>query len=260
MKTTCLKASWKTACLCALLAIVAVPAFADKETFHWQGKLAREQTLTVEGFRGHVKAEQTDGEAVVDAVKRSEEDNVSAKVVQIKVEPSGSGVKIVAVYPKGKDEDDVKVRVDWAVKVPKGVKFIGKTQIGDVTVDHLDAPVEAYTAIGDLDIETSSYAQGRTVNGRINAVMGRTDWTGTLTFLSVNGDVTVRLPSDASAKLTADSKAGRFITDLFPTDDIGGRYGARPLPGAEVTGTVGKGGRNLKIHTINGDIHLLRVN
>lgn len=240
----------------ALFGTLAASAFADKEEFHWNGAISPGKTLEVKGFRGHVTAEQTDGQAVVDALKRGDDDPVS--VVQIKVEQSGSGVKIVAVYPKGKDPDDVKVRVDYKVKVPKGVKFIGRTEIGDVTVERLDAPVEAYTAIGDLDIETSSYAQGRTVNGRIDAVMGKTDWSGTLTFLAVNGDVTVKLPVHADTKLSAESKTGRFSSDLFPADDIGGRYGARPLPGADVSGTLGRGGRSLKITTINGDIRVMR--
>jgi hypothetical protein len=239
---------------CALAALIAGPAAADKQEFHWQGQLAKGQTLEVKGFRGHIDAVQTDAAAVVDAVKRGE----SISEVEIKVEQNGSGAKIVAVYPKGIDPDDVDIRVDFKVKVPKGVKFIGRTEIGDVTVEGLDAPVESYTAIGDLEIATSSYAQGRTVIGKINAVMGRTDWSGALSFVAVNGDITVKLPSHADTKLTADSQTGRFETDLFPTDDIGGRFGARPLPGADVSGTLGRGGRSLKLRTINGDIRVLR--
>ncbi|HTG31289.1 MAG TPA: hypothetical protein VLB76_00060 [Thermoanaerobaculia bacterium] len=241
---------------CVLFGVLALPAFADKQDFHWNGPLSPGQTLEVKGFRGHINAEQTDGPAVVDAVKRG--DGTPASAVEIKVETSGSGVQIVAVYPKGKDPDDVKVRVDYEVKVPKGVKFIGRTEIGDVVVQRLNAPVEAYTAIGDLDIATSSYAQGRTVNGKINAVMGQTDWSGTLSFLAVNGDVTVKLPTHADVRLSAESKTGHFDTDLFPTNGIGDRYGARPLLGVDIDGTLGRGGRNLKIRTINGNIRLMR--
>lgn len=241
----------------ALFGSLSSPAFAAKKDFHWSGAMSPGQTLEVKGFRGHVTAEQTDGQAVVDAVKKGEGDPVSA--VQVTLEQTNSGVRIVAVYPKGKDADDVKVRVDYKVKVPKGVKFKGRTEIGDVTVKRLDASVEAYSAIGDLDIETSSYAQGRTVNGKIDAAIGKTDWSGTLSFSAVNGDVTIKLPSHADTKLSAESKTGRFSSDLFPTDDIGGRYGARPLPGADVSGTLGRGGRSLEVSTINGDIHLMRA-
>jgi hypothetical protein len=234
---------------------VAVPAFPSKEEFHWKGSLKPGQTIEVRGFRGHIDAVQTDGEALVDAVK-SGTDPLSW--VKIDVDERSSGVVITAQYPRGKDEDDVKIRVDYKVKVPKGVKLIGRTEIGDVTVERLDAPVEAYTAIGDLRLETSSYAQGRTVNGQINAVMGQTNWSGTLRFVAVNGDITIKLPAHADTELSADSKAGRFETDLFPVNDIGGRYGARPLPGADVSGTLGRGGRSLKVQTINGDIRLLR--
>lgn len=239
-----------------LLSVFSSPAFADQQAFHWKGHLNVGQTLEVHGFRGHVTAEQAAGEAAVDAVKRG--DGVAASVVEIKVEEDRTGVKISAVYPRGTDPDDVKVRVDYQVKVPKGVKFIGKTEIGNVTVERLDAPVEAYTAIGDLDLATLSYAEGRTVNGKIKAVMGKTDWSGTLSLVAVNGDILVKLPSQSDASLSAVSKTGQFETDLFPTNGITDRYGARPLPGADVNGTLGRGGRNLKIRTVNGDISLMR--
>jgi hypothetical protein len=245
----------ETLLCCALVPALAVPAFAGKEQFHWKGPLKAGQTIEVRGFRGRIEAVPTDGEAMVDAVKSGTDPLDS---VNIKVNESSSGVRVVAEYPRRKDLDEIKVQVDYKVKVPRGVKFIGRTEIGDVTTERLDAPVEAYTAVGDLQIETSSYAQGRTVNGRINAVMGRTDWSGTLSFLAVNGDITIKLPSHADTTLSAGSKTGRFETDLFPVNDIGSRYGARPLPGADVSGNLGRGGRNLKIQTINGDIRLLR--
>ena len=239
----------------ALCLLLAAPALAEREDFHWTGKLKPGQTLEVRGFRGHIEAVQTDGEAVVDAVK-SGTDPLSW--VKIKTDERGSGTSIIAEYPRRKDSDDVHIRVDYKVKVPRGVKLIARTEIGNVVVEHLDAPVEAYSAIGDLELDTASYAQGRTVNGRISAVLGRTDWSGTLRFEAVNGDITVKLPSHADTKLSAGSKIGRFETDLFPVDDIGSRYGARPLPGADISGTLGRGGRSLKLYTINGDIRVLR--
>lgn len=244
------------ACFSLALAGLAAPALADREEFHWTGSLEAGQTISVAGFRGNIRARQTDGPAVVNAIKQGTGD--PARLVDIQVEEGSSGVKIVAVYPKGRDEDDIEVRVDWQIEVPKGVKLVARTEIGDVTVRKLDAPVEASSAIGDLDLSTSSYAWGKTVNGSIKVEMGKTSWSGSLSLETVNGPILVKLPVHSDTRVSATSKTGRFETDLFPTDTIGSRYGAPPLPGANVSGTLGRGGRSLKISTINGGIRLLR--
>jgi len=79
--------------------------------------------------------------------------------------------------------------------------------------------------------------------------MGRADWTGTLDFETVNGSITLGLPADLSADVDAETVNGRIDVD-FP---LGGNLHQTKR---ELRGTIGGGGRSLKLETVNGSITL----
>ena len=68
------------------------------------------------------------------------------------------------------------VTVAFTVRVPAGVRFIGRTVNGDVTADGLAGPVSVQTVNGEANFSTSSYGEASTVNGSIRGAMGSTQW------------------------------------------------------------------------------------
>jgi hypothetical protein len=235
------------------------------QDFQWHGHLAAGQTVTIRDVNGDIRAEPASGGDVeVTAEKharRSDPDEVKIVVV-----PGDEGVTICAVYP-GRYHDegnqcppdgrghnrthDNDTQVEFTVHVPRGVKFAGRTVNGDVTARALEGDVTAHSVNGDVDVATSGVAEGSSVNGGVHAVLGRTDWSGTLEFSSVNGSVTVVLPPGAAADVTASTVNGSIETD-FPLT-VQGRFGPK-----HVQGTIGAGGRGLKLDTVNGSIALKR--
>jgi hypothetical protein len=233
--------------------------------FHWRGRLSRGQELAIRGANGTIHAVPASGEeAEVSAVKRGRRSD--PEDVQIEVVPDSAGVTICAVYPSSRwrepneclpggrgrnntNHNDVKV--DFTVRVPSGIRFVGKTVQGDVTADSLSADVEAHSVNGDVDVTTRGQAEATTVNGSVRAVLGRADWTGELEFHSVNGGITVVLPAEVSAAVNASTVNGSIDSD-FPLT-VHGRFSAKRL-----TGTIGRGGRELHLKTVNGSITLRR--
>jgi DUF4097 and DUF4098 domain-containing protein YvlB len=67
----------------------------------------------------------------------------------------------------------------------------------------------------------------------------------------VNGSINIELPDGVNAEVTARTVNGDLETD-FPLT-IQGRWGPRKL-----TGTIGDGGRDLSLETVNGSIRLRR--
>jgi DUF4097 and DUF4098 domain-containing protein YvlB len=67
----------------------------------------------------------------------------------------------------------------------------------------------------------------------------------------VNGSITVTFAGDVNADVTASTVNGGINTD-FPLE-VRGRFGPR-----RVSGTIGTGGRELALSTVNGAIHLRR--
>jgi len=242
------------------LALPARQAAAQNE-FHWKGKVAAGKAIEIKGVNGDVSAVAGSGDVEVTAVKhahRSDPDEVKIAVVE-----HADGVTICAVYPSdGRRENtceagdhghmsthDNDVAVDFTVRVPAGVRFVGRTVNGSVEAAHLASDVEANTVNGAIRISTSGFAQAGTVNGSITASLGRANWSDALEFRTVNGGITLDLPADLSAEVNAKTVNGDIVTD-FPLM-VTGRLGPRSLHG-----TIGSGGRRLDLDTVNGSIRL----
>lgn len=244
----------------ALATLVPLAAAAQGE-FHWKGRLAAGKSIEIKGVNGDVDAVAGSGEVDVTAVKRakrSDPDDVKIEVVE-----HADGVTICAVYPSdGRRENtcepgegghmntrDNDVAVYFTVRVPAGVKFIGKTVNGEVEAGNLASDVDASTVNGSIRISTSGFAEATTVNGSIVASMGRADWRDGIEFTTVNGGITLDLPGNLSTEVHASTVNGDILSD-FPLT-VTGRLGPR-----RVNGTIGNGGRQLALTTVNGSIKL----
>ena len=250
--------------LLATMVLLLTPAAGEAQDFTWRGRVADGRTLEIRGVNGDVDAVRARGnEILVTATKdarRSDPDDVRIEVVE-----HAGGVTICAVYPTRRNREpnecrpgggrhnvqDNDVTVDFTVHVPAGVALDAHTVNGDIDVADLESNVDAGTVNGSIDISTSGWARASTVNGSITAVMGSADWPGGAEFETVNGAIRLTLPSDVSANLTANTVNGDIETD-FPVT-VQGRWGPR-----RISGTLGGGGRELRLKTVNGGITLRR--
>ena len=249
-----------------LLLAAAFPALAAAQgsDFRWTGTLAAGKTIEVHGVNGNVEAVAATGNTVeVVAVKRAEDDDPDE--VKIEVVESPNGVTICAVYPTprrshrenrcGAGDDyqmnvsDNDVQVNFKIKVPRGVLLDAHTVNGGIEADGLTADADLSTVNGSITVTTSGVVEASTVNGRIDARIGRADWTGTLEFKTVNGGVTITAPADLSADLEASAVNGGIESD-FPVT-VSGRMDRQNL-----RGRIGQGGRKLELETVNGGIRI----
>jgi Toastrack DUF4097 len=241
-------------------------ALQSSDEFHWNGRVSQGQVIEIKGINGDINAEpSTSGEVEVTAVKTGRRSN--PKDVEIRVLPHGDGVTICAVYPSSNPNRpngceagsnwsshtrDNDVKVDFTVKVPQGVRFTGYTVNGNVETGALGSDVDASTVNGSIKVAAAGVAHARTVNGSINASLGSANWSGELNFETVNGGITLDLPSDTSTEVHAETLNGDIQTD-FPITIMGS------VSRRKLNGTIGGGGRELSLKTINGSIRLHRT-
>ena len=240
---------------------------AKSEQFRWTGQVAAGQSIEIKGINGGISAEPAaSGEIEVVATKKARRSDPAA--VNIKVVPHADGVTICAVYPsdnadqpntcepgrngRGNSSRNNDVNVDFAVRVPAGVAFIGRTVNGEISATSLTGNVDSHTVNGSIRISTTGYAQAKTVNGEITAKLGNANWPEVLEFKTVNGGIDLDLPSTLSTKIEADTFNGDISSD-FPLT-LTGRISRK-----HVSGTIGGGGRELLLKTLNGSIRLKRV-
>jgi DUF4097 and DUF4098 domain-containing protein YvlB len=262
------------------LVCLAPSAGAQSNDFRWSGVVQRGKAVEIKGVNGSVKAEFTSSNQVeVTATKRARRDDINSVSVQV-VQEDGN-VTVCAVYPTPErwyrrnrssrsgsdagpnecrpgsaghmDVSDNDVIVDFTVKVPAGVRFFGKTVNGNIEATALRSDAAVDTVNGRITLETTGTASALTVNGSIDASVGASTWAEPLEFRTVNGSITLRLPKGVNTTVHAGMLNGGFQSD-FPlmVQSFGGRN-------RHVDGTIGKGGRDLDLHTVNGRIHLQSV-
>jgi len=260
---------WRRATVMALAAIVALAPIAGMprearagEDFQWSGKIAAGKSIEVKGINGDIMVDPTSGTEVKVVAKKSAHKSDSDEVTIEVIEHEG-GVTLCAKYPTPKGERpnecqpgeggrmstrDNDVQVDFTVQVPAGVAFTGRTVNGDIMASGLKGDAEAYTVNGSIKLETRGTARATTVNGSIQAEMGAPA-SGDLEFETVNGGITITMPAASGADVHASTVNGRISTD-FPLT-VQGKFSPRSL-----RGTIGKGGPELKLSTVNGSIRL----
>ena len=233
--------------------------------FHWQGNLKPGQTLEIIGRNGGIDATGATGEAAqVEGIKESHGD---ANEVFVEVVEYADGVTICAVYEKdaqpgrchrgGADSDhhgwswhdNNHAKLNFNVKVPRGVVLKAMTTNGGIRGRDLNSVVEAATTNGNVDVATSDWASARTTNGGVTVAMGSAKWSGEIALMTTNGSVHASLPASAEFKVRAATTNGGIHTD-FPVT-VMGSFGAKDL-----SGTVGAGGRDLRLATTNGGIEI----
>lgn len=239
--------------------VPVAPPRADD--FHWKGKIPAGQTIEIRGINGGIRATAGTGpEVEVTGVKHARKSNPDD--VKIEVVTSASGVTICAVYPGrhgrtnsceagghgDNNTEDNDVSVEFTVTVPDGVQLVASTVNGDVGANSLGSHVEATTVNGSIDVTTKGAAEATTVNGSIRVRMG-TSMTADAEFTTVNGDITVSFPTGLSCDFEANTVNGS-IESAFPVTVTG-----RMKP-TSMRGTIGAGGKQLKLSTVNGSIEL----
>lgn len=243
----------------------------------WRGTVAQGRTLEIRGVMGTIRAEPASGGDVeVTARKHAEDSDINE--VRIEVVQHEGDVTICAVYPGSGNSCEPgggqmhtrghnDVHVDFTVRVPAGVDFVGAAVSGSVSATGLTGRVElssvsgsvSGTGIGgradlnsvsgDVELETASgEASGRSVSGSVRAtVRGRA--TAPLRFSSVSGDLSISLPRDLGADVEMSTVSGELSSD-FPMT-LGGRVRPRHL-----RARIGEGGRTLSLSTVSGSVRL----
>jgi hypothetical protein len=238
---------------------------AAQTDFEWRGQMAAGQTIELKGINGNVRAVAAAGNEVEVTASRSARRSNPADV-RFEVVPHVGGVTVCAVYPAESNQPPNECQpgsggrmstrnndtvVNFTVRVPAGIGFTGRTVNGAVDAESLQGNAEGHTVNGSVRLTTAGSANATTVNGSINVSMERADWSDAAAFKTVNGEITLKLPTTANAEVRAETVSGSIRSELPIA--VTGQADPRHLQG-----TLGSGGRRLALATVNGSITLLK--
>jgi hypothetical protein len=267
----------------------AQDAGRSSQTWTWDGRVENGRWLRLSSINGPVTIEPSaDNQIHVRAEKelgrRGSYSDVAFQVIQ-----SGGDVRVCALWRedvcdedgmhsrrRGRDRDDDDeerrdVKVRFTIRIPSGVRVSagtvnGEMRVRDLTSDvrastvngrvevrNVGGEVRASTVNGGVDVSTrNGPVEASTVNGSIDVRMSSLRGEGDMRFHTVNGDVTVETPSNLDARVSLGTLHGSISSD-YPVQ-LSGRFGPR-----RASGTIGRGGREIEMETVNGSIELKRA-
>lgn len=178
--------------------------------FRFKGSVEAGRAIEINGVNGDVIAEpSTSGEVEVVALKRSLDGSHSE--VRMAVMEHKGGATIQALHPAASGAE-----VEFRVRVPAGVRFVGRTANGKVQARHLESPVDAETINGNIDIETSEPVHAKAVNGSISAKLDPSGDGAGSRLETVNGSVSLTLPRNSRASIDARTIYGSINSPGHP--------------------------------------------
>ncbi|HMB89454.1 MAG TPA: M56 family metallopeptidase, partial [Rhodothermales bacterium] len=233
----------------------------EGDAYRWVGTMKEGQVLSVRGVRGDVQATPSKTKEV-EVVALTDGTTMPVRILQ---DEQGLVVCVPSEADANVCAQDDSHEIDFLVRVPAGVRFSGSTVSGDVKAVALESDVDAVTTQGDIfaqttgtvraatvdgdvDLRTAHFGQATTVNGDIHARIGKTIWQGNLPFSSVNGDIIVELPAETHTDIDLQVEADGRLQTALPLTQRSNRGGE------QFSGTFGRGGRQLSLHTVDGDI------
>jgi hypothetical protein len=231
-------------------------------TWTYRAKLAPKQWVWIRDTHGSVTVEPAKGDFVEISATKSYRSSDTGRV-RLVAEPYAGGVSVCALWPAGDSrcgpqDGDHEMRgtrrndvvVDFTVRLPANVRLGASTVVGDVRVTGARAPLVLHTVSGEVDAATTEGpVKATSMNGGVRVRIDAFGDTGAVTLKTINGSVTAELPTWLDAQVSAKTINGSIATDYGLM--VNGKFMSH-----DIEGTLGRGGREVHLETVNGSIHL----
>jgi DUF4097 and DUF4098 domain-containing protein YvlB len=249
--------------------VPAVPAGAEAmggepgeqvtEEFHQTYPLSATGRVNLANINGGVKIKVWDRAAVqVDAIKKAYR-RERLEEAKIEVTATEENIRIKTDYPDEtqtfRSDDrrsDNPAIVEYSLTVPRKANLESIELVnGPLDIDGVEGSVKASSINGPVTARgLMGEARLSTVNGPLQATFTQLDESKAISLGSVNGTVTIVIPSDANAAVRAGTVHGTISND-FGIQVKHGEY-----VGHNLDGQIGTGGPRIKLANVNGGIRI----
>jgi len=224
-----------------------------REEFHKSYPLPAGGSIRIKNAYGTVRVNAWDrNEVKIDAVKTASTQQILDDSV-ITVESDGSDLNIYTKYPEM--TNNWQAMVEYTITVPRDTAaldaFVG---IHSLYIDGVKGNVTGKAINGELIARgLRGEANLSNVNGMIEASFERLSKIKEISLTSVNRGITLSLPGDAGAEVSARSLYSDIKNDFGLPVQRGGAHGSA------LSGTIGSGGPRIRLNNEYGTIQILRT-
>jgi hypothetical protein len=278
------------------LSLVALAALTlqsgGSEPFVWKEVVPAGTTVEVRGIIGSIRAVATGGRDVEILGTRHQGRHGDPAAVEVRVIRDSSRIIFCTIYPRDDRSDGWQndgprrdsceraqnegprvrygndTRIDYEVRVPAGVHFVGQTVTEGVVLQGLRGNAEGYSVAGNVSITDvrGAAVDAASISGditfeRVDAAQvyagtlsGDVQFTGSVqrngdySFLSYTGELTVALPASSGVTLSVISPRSGLHSSvaLSPTNQGSSRR--------RFSGRQGNGSARMSLTTLNGEV------
>jgi DUF4097 and DUF4098 domain-containing protein YvlB len=235
------------------------PGEEIREEFHQTYPLSPTGRVSLENINGGVQIKVWDQASVqVDAIKRAYRRERLAEA-KIEVSATEENIRIKTEYPdenqnfrSGEGRYNNPAIVDYTLTVPRKAVLESIELInGSIDIDGVEGNVKASSINGKVMAKgLAAEARLSTINGPLQVTFTQLDESKAIELGSVNGNVTLIIPSNANASIRANTVHGGISSD-FGLKVKHGEY-----VGHSLDGQIGTGGPRIKLANVNGGIQI----
>ena len=227
------------------------------EEFHQTYPLTPNGRIELDNINGDVHISTWDrNEVKVDAIKSADEKE-RLDEAKIEVDSGKDSISIQTKYP-GHDHTfnwgshDNPASVEYTLTVPRAARLDEIKLInGELDITGTSGEVRASCINGKLEAENlSGRAELSTINGHLEAHFDKLEGPA-IELKSVNGSVSLTIPSDSKAEIEARTVSGSI------NNDFGLHVNNHHFVGHDLRGELGSGGPRIRLENVNGriDVH-----
>jgi DUF4097 and DUF4098 domain-containing protein YvlB len=232
----------------------ARPSNETREEFHQAYTLSANGRVELSNVNGSVNITGGEGtEVKVDAVKHARSAGALSEC-RIVVDARPDFIRIETKYPEHEGHYGNAASVDFTVRVPRGARLDKISVVnGELEIAGISGEVDGSSVNGSVRVNNvSGHIDLSSVNGSVEVEATAED--KDVRLHSVNGRVSLTLPSDTQSDISAKTVNGSIHNDFGLAVDKG-RY-----VGSHLKGKLGSGGAHVELDTVNGSIDLHHAN
>ena len=167
----------------------------------------------------------------------------------------------ISITTESRSKDKKPAVIDYAIIVPKQAPLTVRTEYGDISLQDHNADVDLQTLNGSIFIEQAGQnIKAKAPHGSVTVEQNELNSNASI-FLEAEHEITLVMPKDANATMTANTVQGKVISDtIFITlDPITTKLNKEAYKRMQqhVRGTTGAGGMPVTLETTKGNITIV---
>jgi len=213
--------------------------------------------LKVENVNGDITITGGPGRAVQVIATKKAGSQEYLDGLEIQVHATDDRISFSTRHPKQKERwlgwgNDNSGSVSYEIIAPVDANLDSiETVNGEIEIAGISGDVGADTTNGDIRVtDLKGNLDADTVNGSVHATFESLGGSQRVVAETVNGRITLRLPADTSASVSASTVNGGIDADDF------GLHVDKGFLGRDLDGEIGGGDARIKVSTVNGAVKI----